>query len=356
MVKIPGKDFIDKQLPAPEHELVPATQFTPDYFVALHNIVSAPGFMGDGTPYDSFTPNHLGARIKLPHTKLNIERWRYHLVGYDNVYLIQHLEYGFPLGLEASPRLESTSRNHGSAYSWYKHVDKFICKEIASGGLTGPYKLAPWWDTVLSPLMTAHKKPLSRRTVFDATFGDNSLNNATPSDVYMGQPCRYSFPKIEDYRQMILIAGPGSFMWKRDLSRFFLQLPLDPTEYRRVAIIWRGLFFFFLGLAFGLRHSGLNGQKVTDALTWVLRRLGLEYEGGDQFSCCNYVDDMGGVESTKARAEAAFKKLGWLMKDLGLEESLDKAESPTTCITYLGVRFDSIAMTMSVTPEKLTEI
>ena len=155
---------------------------------------------------------------------------------------------------------------------------------------------------------------------------------------------------------MILIAGPGCMMWKRDLSRFFLQLPLDPGEYSKVAVVWRGLFFFSLGLAFGLRHSGLNGQKVTDALSWILRRLGLECGDGHEFCCCNYVDDIGGVESTKARADEAYLKLGWLMEDLGLEESKEKAEPPTTCITYLGVQFDSVAMTMSVPPAKLTEI
>ena len=356
MVKMPGRNFIDKLLPAPEHKLVPATVFTPDYFVALHNIVAAPGYKGDGTVYGEFTPNHLGARIALPHVKLKIDRWRYHLTGYENAELVQHIEFGFPLGLQRSPNLESTSRNHGSAYSWYGHVDKFVCKEVTMGGMTGPFKLAPWWDTIVSPLMTAHKKPRSRRTVFDATFGDNSLNNATPSDVYMGQPCQYTFPKIEDYRQMILQAGPGAHMWKRDLSRFFLQLPLDPAEYRRVAVVWRGMFFFFTGLAFGLRHSGLNGQKVTDAVTWILRGLGQDSGDGKKYGCCNYVDDIGGVEHTKIRAEEAYQKLGWLLGDLGLEESHDKAEAPTTRITYLGVQFDSMAMTMSVPPEKLTEI
>ena len=113
---------------------------------------------------------------------------------------------------------------------------------------------------VISPIMTAAKKPMSRRTVFDATFREKSLNNSTPSDLYMGQPTHYTFPKIQDYKEMILTAGRGCWMWKRDLARFFLQLPLDPSELHRVGLVWRGLFFFFLGLAFGLRHSGLSGQ------------------------------------------------------------------------------------------------
>ena len=356
VVTMPRKNFIDKILPVAVHKLVESTIFKPDYFVALHNIVAAPGYRADGSVYEAFTPNHLGARIVLPHVKLDVKQWRFHLTGYEDIELVQLIEFGFPLGLESSPNLESSTRNHGSSYSWYGYVDKFICKEVIKGGMTGPFTLAPWWDTIVSPLMTAHKKPMSRRTVFDATFGEYSVNNATPGDVYMGQPCQYSFPKIEDYRQMVLVAGPGAYMWKRDLSRFYLQLALDPSDYRRVAVVWRGLFFFFIELAFGLRHSGPNRQKVTDAVSWILRRLGLESDDGKQFNCCNYVDDIGGVEKVKKRAEEAFNKLGWLLGDLGIRESVEKAEAPTTKMTYLGVQFDSSAMTMSVPPEKFTEI
>ena len=356
VVKTPTGDFIDKVLPASEYPLVVDKVFTPDYYVALHNIVSAPGIKADGSTYPAFTPNHLGARIQLPHVKLNIERWRYHLVGYEHVEIIQLLQYGFPIGLSDTPELDSCTRNHGSAYMWYKYVDKFVCTEVAEGGMTGPFSRAPWWQTIISPLMTAHKKIMSRRTVFDATFGERSLNNSTPSDQYMGLPCKYTFPKIEDYKCMILKAGRGSYMWKRDLSRFYLQLPVDPIEFNRVCLIWRGMFFFFLGLAFGLRHSGLQGQRVTDAISWILRRMGLEVDGGEPYQVCNYVDDLGGVESEEKRAKEAFEKLGWLLGDLGLGESEKKAEAPSTKMTYLGVLFNSVEMTMAVPPEKITEI
>jgi hypothetical protein len=113
--------------------------------------------------------------------------------------------------------------------------------------------------------------------VYDATFGSNSLNNSTPSDSYIGTKCVYSFPKIEDYRRIIIKCGTGCFLWKRDLSRYYLQLPLCPVEYCRVGAIWRCCLFFFVGLMFGLRYSGLNGQRVTDAVSWIHRYLGLEY-------------------------------------------------------------------------------
>ena len=56
------------------------------------------------------------------------------------------------------------------------------------------------------------------------------------------------------------------------------------------------------------------------------------------------------------RAMAAYQKLSLLLTDLGLEESVKNAEPPTTCITYLGVQFDSVMLTMSVALEKVTEI
>ena len=134
------------------------------------------------------------------------------------------LEYGFPLGLNELPELKSSTRNHGSSYAFYNYVDKFIAEEINLGGLTGPFNKVPWWDTIISPLMTAPKKPSSRRTVYDASFGEYSLNNATPSNEYLGQPCVYTYPKVDDFRMLVLrcgvVASSSRETWQDFSSRF----------------------------------------------------------------------------------------------------------------------------------------
>ena len=161
---LPGNAvFVDKVLPPMESELSQNTEFPITYFVALHTLVATPT-----TQYGAYTPNYLGARIPLQHTKLNIERWKYHLVGYEGAEITKFLEFGFPLGLSDSPppALVSTLRNHRSSYQFYKHIDDFL--------ETG--------------LMTAVKKPDTRRAVFDATFGHYSLNNSTPTDTYLHEP------------------------------------------------------------------------------------------------------------------------------------------------------------------------
>ena len=57
-----------------------------------------------------------------------------------------------------------------------------------------------------------------------------------------------------------------------------------------------------------------------------------------------------------ARAADSFTQLSSLFQDLGLDESIKKAEGPSNQMVYLGVMFDSNAMEMRVPPDKLTEV
>ena len=161
--------------------------------------------------------------------------------------------------------------------------------------------------------MTAVKKPSSRRAVFDASFGDLSLNNNTPSESYLGQSICYAYPKIEDFKRTVLESGRGCMIWKRDLKRYFLQIPLDPAEYPLVCFVWRCRLFFFSAHMFGIRHAGLHGQKITDSVTWIHRRLGLETAAEHMFRSINYSDDIGGCEDTLDKANAAYDALAILL-------------------------------------------
>ena len=241
--------FVDKVLPSTSVPLTQNLDFPTDYFTALHKVTSAPGLS-----FPAFTPNYLGARIPLRHTRLNIPRWRHHLVGYEDAHIVQFLEFGFPIGLseETPVALVPSLRNHGSAYKFFTYLDEFISTGLQRCELVGPFRAPPFSYTHVSPLMTADKKPDSRRAVFDATFGDMSLNNNTPQDTYLSQPFSYDFPQIEDFKNIILRCGSGSYCWKRDLSRYYLQLPVDPSEYHLLCFVWRGMMFFFCGLMFGL--------------------------------------------------------------------------------------------------------
>ena len=348
-----NKVFVDKVLPPIENFFHQNEAYPLNYFVCLHSLVSAPT-----AHYPAFTPNYLGARIPLMHTGLNIPRWRYHLTGYEGSDIIQYLTHGFPIGLSDNPppTLVSTLRNHGSSYQYYSHLDEFLSTGLEHCELAGPCSVPPFNEVHVSPLMTAIKKPSSRRAVFDASFGEYSLNNGTPTDAYLNHTFTYDFPKVEDFKRFVLECGSGCYLYKRDLSRYYLQLPADPVEYPLLCFIWRKQLFFFVAQMFGLRHAGLQGQKVTTAVTWAHQRMGLETDHPALYKSLNYCDDFGGCEATFRRAMEAFVKLGELLADLGLRESSSKAHPPSTSMPYLGITFDTISMQMSIPPEKVSEV
>ena len=179
--------------------------------------------------------------VKLEHNVINIDKFRELLpADFEDLSILQYLEFGFPIGLYDNYSLFPVLKNHSSSYSYFTHIDKFISKELLKTGLTGPFSSSPFDPVMTSPLMTAIKKPGSRRTVFDASFFDFSLNGNTPEKSYLDEDYEFTFPKVDDFASLISELGHGCYMWKRDLSRFFLQLPLDPLDYDKVAFVWRG--------------------------------------------------------------------------------------------------------------------
>ena len=51
-----------------------------------------------------------------------------------------------------------------------------------------------------------------------------------------------------------------------------------------------------------------------------------------------------------------FHKLGWLLQDIGVWESEHKACPPSSLMVVLGIMFNTIDMTISISPEKVDEI
>jgi hypothetical protein len=217
------------------------------------------------------------------------------------------------------------------------YLDKFFASGLLKGGVTGLCGASPFSSPMLSPLMTAPKKPASWRAVYDGTFGEHSLNNATPSEYYMGVRCEYSYPKIADFQQIVLKCGRGCYLWKRDLSRYYLQLPLDPTEYRHTCAVWRGLLFWThrnKGLEYlppnSPECSRVETIRETDPVVHQAIAPNLDPDRPLPFNCVNYSDDLAGCEETLHKSEASFKSLGELFKTLGLEKSVEKSSKPST--------------------------
>jgi len=73
------------------------------------------------------------------------------------------------------------------------------------------------------------------------------------------------------------------------------------------------------------------------------------------YHCTNYIDDFGRADSAEI-AQSAFQALGDLFPTLGLESSPDKDCEPSQSMIFLGILFNSVDMTMSVTADCLNEL
>ena len=333
-------------LPPTKCKLVEHPSFSRQYFLDLHKSVKS---------YN--VNNYKGARIPLQHNNINVVNFRALLTkfSYPHIHILQYVEFGFPLGLWSESFLVPSTTNHSSAYSYHSYVDKFVETELSKLGITGPFDSAPWEHLMLSPMMTSHKKPSSRRTVFDASFGMFSLNKNTPEKAYHETEYEFHFPSIDNLADIIANLGTGCYLFKRDLSRYFLQLKIDPLEYDKLGFVWRGLVFFFVSFVWGCRHAGYAGQWLTSAVSFIHAHLGAELTS-ELFIILNYADDFAGAESELSRAQLSFETLGTLLSDIGLIESKAKACPPATSMTYLGVLFDTQSMCMYVDPDKVTEL
>ena len=111
------------------------------------------------------------------------------------------------------------------------------------------------------------------------------------------------------------------------------------------ACVGGGKCFIDTSPAFGIRLGAHYCCRATNAVCHLAAR-----EGAPLFAC---IDDFIGWAPGHGLAWSAFHKGRRLLEALGLQESPDKATEPSTTVTWVGVRFDSDKMTMSIPEDKI---
>ncbi|XP_078667500.1 uncharacterized protein LOC144909308 [Branchiostoma floridae x Branchiostoma belcheri] len=296
----------------------------------------------------SGVPNYKHARLPVP-CKLNIAAWRLYLRDYTDPDFCDLLEFGFPVNYTASssPRVPLT--NHPSALRYADHVNDYIRTELAHGATIGPIQPSFFSSPlVCSPLQTVPKKDSDkRRIVVDFSFPElSSVNAGIPSDKYLGERLTLKYPSLDDLVALVVALGPGCLLFKRDLSRAYRQIYVDPSDYSLLGFHWDGHYYADVVFPFGIRSAAQACQRMTDAVRYIYAQ--------DGYACVNYLDDLGGADTAIA-APLAFTRLGQLLGELGLQEAEEKAVPPTTRLVFLGRIVDSVSMTVEVPPARIDD-
>ena len=227
-------------------------------------------------------------------------------------------------------------------------VQTYITEELKHGAMLGPFASKPI-DLHISPFMTRDKPESKvRRTIVDLNWPESySVNDGVLRDEYLGSKFLLHYPSVDDIVQKLNELGPGSLMFKVDISRAFRQLKVDPGDIDLLGYK-QDAYFIDQSVPFGYKHGSIFFEKVTDSIRYIMRKHGFN-------NLFNYVDDLIYCD-LPSKIYPAYQFLLQLLPKLGLDINIKKLIPPTTSMICLGILVDSKSRTMSVPPEKLQSI
>lgn len=297
--------------------------------------------------------NFCGARIPIE-TSWNTQLLGDLLEGYHDKEVVEMLKFGWPIDRDPTcPLPPITGKNHKGALDFAQQVDEHIAKEVKLNAIAGPFDEVPFADFVCSLLNSRAKKNSNkRRLLMDLSWEPNgpSVNAGIDKDRYLGKEVRLKYPTVFTFIKRIKelsVHGKPILMYKRDWARAFSQLGLDPAAYRLIGFLWRGKYYFSKVVPMGLGSACLACQITSSAVRYIMNRMG--------YYLCNYIDNIMSAE-LEEKAWRSFEALARLFRDLGVQESEEKAVAPTVEMEFVGNLLNTITMTISVTKERRAEL
>ena len=197
--------------------------------------------------------------------------------------------------------------------------------------------------------MMTRPKPNShnRRVIIDLSWPKGaSVNDGIEKNAYMGSEFKLTFPTIDNLTDELKKLGKGTHIYKVDVSQAFQHLNVDPFDYDLFDLQWHGAYID-QRIPFGCRHGSQFFQRTSDTIHYAMPRQG--------YDVVNYIDDFLGF-GTPSVARQSFQTLIELMQELGLAISDKKLIHPTTQAVCLGVLVDTVSGTVSISPDKLTQV
>ena len=172
------------------------------------------------------------------------------------------------------------------------------------------------------------------------------MNDYINKKEYLDERVEIVFPKVDDFVQLIKAKGRGCLLYKCDLARAYMQIPICPFSFNYVVFCWKKHIYFDSVLTMGSRSAAYCCQLVTNAIVFMLFKIGI--------SVLNYLDDLASAEKLDL-ANFGFAMLREILNKCGIKESVEKASPPATIMTFIGILFNT-EITVEVTSERLAEI
>ena len=295
--------------------------------------------------------NFNGTRIPV-NSQWNLEKMEEMLEGYHDTKLIDYLRFSWPLNVQDTCINEEMPENQEGVRNHPQEIEQYLKKEIESSSIIGPFLhnlFGP--EARFSPLDTRPKKDTDElRVILNLSYPykGNSMNSSINKEVYAeNEDIDLRYPTVEDLAKIVRKKGTGSKIFIWDLSKAYRQLYMCPADILYLGYMFNGRIYFDVPLSMGSSSSAFCCQRMTNAITYIYNEF--SYED------VNYLDDLGAAESAE-KAEEAYDCLGWLLDVIGIKESKGKAKPPAVICIFLGILFNTLTMTLQITPDRMKEI
>jgi hypothetical protein len=260
--------------------------------------------------------------------------------------LVYDLIHGVDIGYYGTRRQVRHTRNLADTAVERAAITADLTEQVALGHIAGPFGVSPYQSYFCSPLKTVPKKgnAAKLRIVHHLSHPHDRSINAFTRD--------WDCP-LQDFGHAIRIVrrlGRGCYMAKMDVKAAYRCIPVRPADWPLLGMQWEGHFYFHRTLPFGLRSACHLWERYATALEWIIHHV---YHVGHT---THYVDDTFIAHSTAAGCAEDIARAKAAGITLGVPDAVDKTEGPTTALTYLGIRIDSMDMSISLDTHRVAAI
>ena len=128
------------------------------------------------------------------------------------------------------------------------------------------------------------------------------------------------------------------------------MLPIHPDDRWLLGMRWEGSVFVDTALPFGLWSAPKIFTAVADALKWIVKCEGVSL-------VIHYLDDFLLASSPGSlQCPCDLNTLLSSFSRLGVSVATQKLEGPTTCLTFLGIEINTMALQLRLPQVKLVEL
>lgn len=229
-------------------------------------------------------------------------------------YVINWVTYGVPILVKTDPgQFELSNAKLGG------EKQKFVCEELQRLLKVNAIEVCTFKPQCISPINVVPKRNNGHRLVIDLRL----LNKFCDSPRFTN----------EDIRTVKQLIHKDDHLRTIDLKDGFLHVPIDPAYRDLLGFKWKGVFYRFKKLPFGLCLSPFYFAKIIRPIIQYLRSNGVRIVA--------FVDDfllMTDLKSSTDHCDLLIHTLS----DLGWSINFEKSSlTPKTNVIYLGHKITS---------------